>query len=157
MRRLLIGLSLATVLVIAISPVAGQTESKATGTLTFAGQTYRFIVDFCDFNEGQGLPSRHLAGTGKTSDGQMFMVIVAIAESPKWVDHGVSLMLRDGPIVAEYRKTAKGWVNKHGPAQGPLIRVEGSKIVAKGIFVRGGYQEKVLGEGFLEAPCPRPS
>lgn len=141
-----------------VAAVSGADEVDRDGALTVGGITCKFSVDICSFIDHVGIqmPMQSLGGTGTTADGQMCLVMVTDASQSERPQQAISLHAQSvgpAPFVAEYEKAETGWSSRIGSDAKQLIRMEGDRVKARGIFAREGED---VGEGVLDAPCPPP-
>ena len=141
-----------------VATVSGAGEVDRDGMLTVGGITCKFTVDMCSFIDHVGIqmPMHSLSGTGTTADGQMCPVMVTDASQSERPQQAISLHAQtDGPapFIAEYEKIETGWRSRYGSDAKQLIRMDGDRVKARGIFAKEG---EVVGQGVLDAPCPPP-
>lgn len=141
---------------LAAGPLAAQQPGR--GTFTLAEKQYEFSVLSCD--TGSDLDERStytLYGRGKTGSGSNFEVFVTRARVDGILSHGVTVRVTGGQGARMISRAARShvsdaWVDGVGdPANGPLVKVEGSRVRAEGRF--RDEHNQLLGHGVLEADC----
>lgn len=104
------------------------------GSLLIDGAAHGFDVTMCN---PMGEPGSIVAG-GRATDARgdlLLNVDIMAMESPQKTTHMVTVMFKGGrQLVANYVKEGGMWKSFDKPVAGPLIRVDGSQLVIKGVF-----------------------
>ena len=130
-------------LLVVVLVSAAMAWSQDTGTVTVSGETYTFDVTVCTFHGAQDFPVKMLSGRATDANGRLLFNIEIIAqETADTAQHSAQLTFTDRrQFIAQYSRSGGAWTRMGEPAEGGLIRVEGLRIVADGLFKTSQEEE----------------
>jgi hypothetical protein len=138
--------------------VSEQESPRGSGTLTLGGTTYRFEVFKYDLGDSPTFDEPTLYGRGRTDAGDNFEVLLERGDAAGFTTHGIDVMIYAAGGMRTFSAgsvlSAAGWLQSDGDISlGQLIRIDGNRITADGLFVDG--DEEPVGRGRLEATVDR--
>ena len=122
----------------------GFSQSAGTGTVTVAGTTHTFNVTVCSFHGEQPFPVKMIGGRATDADGKLlFNVELMAQEAADTAEHSAQVVFIDRQqFIAQYSKNSGTWAQNGKPSAGGLIRTQGLKTIAEGVFQTGGDDEE---------------
>jgi hypothetical protein len=123
----------------AVAPRAAN-ASAGEGTLRLGDAVHQFAVRACDVSGETDDMYQTLSGRGTTADGEQFDVFASRQEAGDMLVHTVSFQSgaahRGEGIILEAQRMRHGdaWMSVRGGAAEPLIRIDGDRVTASGLF-----------------------